>query len=335
MLDQLTPMLTEVAAPVISFAMGALLLYLFGQRRVNDREDTIEELETDIEVKEKKIKSLNKSVKDHDSTIEGLNAELAQRDENIGTLNTQLNDRESNIKGLEGEMDSLDERMKQAITERDERIGDLEDTVESRDSEIRGLNATLEERDGTIEDLNTQLQQRQTTISGLEYQITEKDEEINAQNDDIIELNNQHQETKRRAEAAEEQTVKLEGVIQERDEEIAANKARLRTMQDDFTHLDGIGPKVATVLRLSGIKTFKKLASTDTDRLLEILEKENPSLLRLTDPSTWAEQAKMASLEEWEALKALQDILRENRKQERALPHQTPEAEEPVVIEQV
>ena len=88
----------------------------------------------------------------------------------------------------------------------------------------------------------------------------------------------------------------------------------MQAMQDDFTHIMGIGPKVSSVLRSAGIKTFTKLASTDIDKITEILEDENPSLLRLTDPSTWSEQARLASEGDWEALTTLQENLKESRR---------------------
>ena len=85
-------------------------------------------------------------------------------------------------------------------------------------------------------------------------------------------------------------------------------------MQDDFTHIMGIGPKVSSVLRSSGVTTFAKLAATEIDKIMEILEDENPSLLRLTDPSTWSEQANLASEGDWEALAVLQENLKESRR---------------------
>jgi hypothetical protein len=68
------------------------------------------------------------------------------------------------------------------------------------------------------------------------------------------------------------------------------------------------------LLRLAGINTFVKLASADVKRIREILETENPNLLRLTDPSIWPEQARLASEGDWEGLSALQDSLKESRR---------------------
>jgi hypothetical protein len=61
------------------------------------------------------------------------------------------------------------------------------------------------------------------------------------------------------------------------------------------------------------------------------LETENPNLLRLTDPTTWSDQARMVSEGEWEALKVLQDSLKENRRLERTV-LQSSEMENSVIV---
>jgi predicted flap endonuclease-1-like 5' DNA nuclease len=84
-------------------------------------------------------------------------------------------------------------------------------------------------------------------------------------------------------------------------------------MQDDLAHLSGIGPKVSSILRTAGVNTFAKLANTDLTRINEILEAANPSLLRLTDPTTWSKQAQLAAKGEWEELKRYQNQIKSAR----------------------
>jgi predicted flap endonuclease-1-like 5' DNA nuclease len=83
---------------------------------------------------------------------------------------------------------------------------------------------------------------------------------------------------------------------------------------DDLTRIEGIGPKIASVLQAAGVLTFAQLAETDVTRLEEILEAESPRLRRLSDPSTWPEQAELAATGEWEALQALQGTLKRGRR---------------------
>ncbi len=75
---------------------------------------------------------------------------------------------------------------------------------------------------------------------------------------------------------------------------------------DDLKKIEGIGPKVSSLLNEAGIFTFAQLAETATDKLSEILDANK---LQYMDPSTWAEQAKLAAAGDWEGLEKLQDAL--------------------------
>ena len=179
--------------------------------------------------------------------------------------------------------------------------------------------------------MEIELEKRDETIDGLEDQLEERHIHVKALEGDIIDLGERNRQFMNRAEKADSMIVELENDKQERDDEITRLKAKQRAMIDDFTKIDGIGPKVSSVLRLSGIKTFIKLASADTAELREILEAENPSLMRLTDPSTWSEQARMVAEGEWEDLEALQESFKESRRRERTM-LQSPDANTPALV---
>lgn len=85
---------------------------------------------------------------------------------------------------------------------------------------------------------------------------------------------------------------------------------------DDLKLVEGIGPKISSVLQAAGIATFAQLADASADQIKEILEAENPNLLRLADPTTWPDQAKLAANGEWEALETLQDELKGGLREE-------------------
>ena len=206
---------------------------------------------------------------------------------------------------------------KRKVSQRDDHIEELDGTVKTRDNKINSLNKSLKEHEATLEALNTDLSQRDTTIQGLEEQVRERDEKVDAANADIAELRKQNQETIDRAVEAEARVSELQKQTQEREQEITSLKAKERAMQDDFSYLDGVGPKISAILRSAGIKTFAKLAAKEVDDLREILMAENPSLLKLSDPTTWPEQAGMAAEGRWENLKTFQEGLKERRRRER------------------
>lgn len=84
--------------------------------------------------------------------------------------------------------------------------------------------------------------------------------------------------------------------------------AEAQIIPDDLKKIEGIGPKIASLLQEKGILTFAHLAEMDEDRLVQILTEA--SLQHIARPATWPEQAKLAANGEWDALAALQDSLK-------------------------
>ncbi len=82
--------------------------------------------------------------------------------------------------------------------------------------------------------------------------------------------------------------------------------------QSDLEAIEGIGPKIAGVLRDAGITTFAQLAAAEVSALSEILQGAS---IRLADPATWPEQAQLAADEKWDEFKALQDSLKGGRRE--------------------
>jgi predicted flap endonuclease-1-like 5' DNA nuclease len=81
---------------------------------------------------------------------------------------------------------------------------------------------------------------------------------------------------------------------------------------DDLTKIEGIGPKIASLLKADGIETFEKLSKSSEKTLKAILIKAGPRF-QMHNPSTWATQAKIAAKGDWKALKKMQDELNGGR----------------------
>ena len=79
---------------------------------------------------------------------------------------------------------------------------------------------------------------------------------------------------------------------------------------DALQKLEGICPKVASLLNENGITTFAQLADTPVDKLQEILDANK---LQMIHPGSWPEQAKLAAAGDWDALQKLQDELKGGR----------------------
>ena len=81
---------------------------------------------------------------------------------------------------------------------------------------------------------------------------------------------------------------------------------------DDLTRIEGIGPKINSLLQEAGISSFVQLADTNVSKLDEILDTAG---ITLADPKTWPEQAELAAGNQWEELEKLQGELSGGRKE--------------------
>lgn len=82
------------------------------------------------------------------------------------------------------------------------------------------------------------------------------------------------------------------------------------SVPEDLTKIEGIGPKINQVLQDNGIHTFAQLAATGVADLEAILSRAN---LRLANPATWPEQARLAAEGRWDEFAQLTSRLRGGR----------------------
>ncbi|RMF01560.1 MAG: hypothetical protein D6772_04620 [Bacteroidetes bacterium] len=77
----------------------------------------------------------------------------------------------------------------------------------------------------------------------------------------------------------------------------------------DLKVIEGIGPKLESILKEAGITTYEAIAKTPVPKLKAIIVAAGPRY-KSYDPSSWAEQALLANAGKMDALKALQDQLK-------------------------
>jgi small subunit ribosomal protein S1 len=93
------------------------------------------------------------------------------------------------------------------------------------------------------------------------------------------------------------------------EEPKATPKAKKSLKKDDFTVVEGIGPKVAEILTAEGIASFKDLAAK-TKEDLEAILKPHGGIYSTMNPTTWAQQAQLAADGKLDELKQWQDELK-------------------------
>ena len=77
---------------------------------------------------------------------------------------------------------------------------------------------------------------------------------------------------------------------------------------DNLQIIEGIGPKIESILKKAGIANWALLAAADEDKLRQILTADNPNL-RIHNPRSWPEQARLAEQGKWEELIEYQKFL--------------------------
>lgn len=77
---------------------------------------------------------------------------------------------------------------------------------------------------------------------------------------------------------------------------------------DNFEIIEGIGPKINSVLHAAGVHTFSQLAVMDVASISKILDAAGPNF-KLANPQSWAQQSGLCASGSWATLKKLQDEL--------------------------
>jgi predicted flap endonuclease-1-like 5' DNA nuclease len=103
------------------------------------------------------------------------------------------------------------------------------------------------------------------------------------------------------------ETTAPEGAIAEKIAESSRVKSAPAEAAERLERIEGIGPKVASLLNKAGIHTFAQLAGADVEQLRKILHENR---LNFINPSTWPEQARLAADGRWQDLEALQSKLK-------------------------
>ena len=314
MLMSATPILILL---ISNLFIGMLITWFYYRGTMSEESKKIEKLRTSLKNKDAKVKELQEELEKRGSSIEERQEAVASRDKNIREIASQVKERDKSIgklnedlAGLSDENDSLSTRLER----REETIEALRDQMGEKEESIQLLEEDLETLKGEKQSSEARVEKEETELRELEGLMVEMESSIEHLSRELATSERSTRDTLTRAEKAEARITEIEAQLETKVRKVASQKARIRSMQDDLKVIDGIGPRVSSLLRSAGITSFSKLAERDADDITDILVKENPTLTRLTDPSTWQEQARMAADNDWEGLKALQDSIKKQRR---------------------
>ena len=87
----------------------------------------------------------------------------------------------------------------------------------------------------------------------------------------------------------------------------------IASVKDDLKKIEGIGPKIEEILNTAGIISYADLSNSGTDELKALLA-TGGKRYQIHNPSTWAQQARLAAAGKWDELQKWQDELSGGKK---------------------
>lgn len=147
----------------------------------------------------------------------------------------------------------------------------------------------------------------QAALNKLNAQLTAHRSEVEFLNNKIDKISSGFNSPTSTMPVVEEAEITLEQNILEKVD--SSNQKKV----DDLKRIEGIGPKIEQILNEGNIFNFDDLHQSDLDYLRKILSNAGPTYA-VHDPQTWAEQAKLASDNEWTKLDLLQKELKAGKR---------------------
>jgi predicted flap endonuclease-1-like 5' DNA nuclease len=183
------------------------------------------------------------------------------------------------------------------------KVGELRDKVASLTGEVGELNGKVNKLTGDLTDLRVKLTQAEAELDNRSQQMSKlKNDLIIAESERNILKAKWDEHEANLAGGAKKAAAAAPAVA------AAIMFAGKKFKADDLKIVEGIGPKIEELLHAAGIKTWEALSETAPERIKEILDAAGPNF-QIHDPGTWPDQARLAHLGEWDALKVLQDAL--------------------------
>lgn len=92
-------------------------------------------------------------------------------------------------------------------------------------------------------------------------------------------------------------------------ERFEKSSPRAKKQKDNLRIIEGVGPKIESLLEREQIASFKQLSQTNMEQLKDILKKAGDRYA-FHNPATWPEQALLAHEHKWDELEEFQDYLK-------------------------
>jgi predicted flap endonuclease-1-like 5' DNA nuclease len=252
-----------------------------------------------------------------DEELVALQTTLAAKDAELLALAKRTDERAEEVTRLEQAMDKrradLD-RMGLTLNEREKDINARNETLKRSETDVSSRLEKLQAAEEDVGRRTAVVSNRESAMQNWEVRILAREHELNDKEADLV----------RQAASATELRADLEAL-----KELMARKYRTPEGDDDLQAIEGIGPKIANLLRNADIKSFERLSETALGELTRILE-AGGSRFGLADPTTWAEQAACLVNRDFVGFEKFKELLIDGARPEQ--PSSSPEAGAPADV---
>ena len=174
----------------------------------------------------------------------------------------------------------------------------LNDKMKKR---MKELEAAAAKNDDT-EELEKLRSEHAQVVSQLEQKL----EQTNARLGDVL---SSKMDLERQLENAKNTPAEPATPPVENEPQVVSPSVLTNSSPDPLRKIEGIGPKIESLLHDGGIKSFADLSQSSPDAIRKVLVSAGANYA-VHDPSTWPEQAQLAVDEKWDELADLQAHLK-------------------------
>lgn len=243
-------------------------------------------------------------------------------------LDREIADLKAKLEASKGESTLLQDKLNASNTELAKLKISTEATTEATSSkttdlsaELTALTAKYDEKLKDVTAMQSKLVNSQSEIEDLKKQLADQNLKLGATTSNDTELAG----LKTQIASLNTDLGAKAGTIQSLEAEIARLKAAAIPVAapivldlpkgmklDDLKVVEGIGPKIESILQDAGVKTWKQLSETTPDRISEILLAVDEKF-RIHDPKSWPIQAGLLAVGKWEEFNKLTEELKGGR----------------------
>lgn len=185
---------------------------------------------------------------------------------------------------------------------RDREVAEARGVLDEQRTQVSELTSELDEQRTKVSELTAELEVRDTELATLRTQVADLEAQLRqrvAEPPDLDEAPAQAPDLPKASrppdlpETPPQPDVSEEAAVPDltaTPDDLTATPDDQTAAPDDLTAVEGIGPKIAGLLREAGIATWRDLAQADVSRLRRVLDDAGPRY-RMHDPSAWPSRA--------------------------------------------